>query len=99
MNGKSILITGGTGSFGRAFVKTVLHRFPNIERLVVFSRDEQKQFEMAQEFSDRQYPAIRYFLGDVRDRNRLHRALQGTDTVIHAAASCENIDITSRWLQ
>jgi UDP-N-acetylglucosamine 4,6-dehydratase (inverting) len=86
MNGKSILITGGTGSFGRAFVKTVLHRFPSIKRLVVFSRDEQKQFEMAQEFSDRQYPAMRYFLGDVRDCNRLRRALHGIDTVIHAAA-------------
>ena len=86
MNGKSILITGGTGSFGQAFVKTVLNRFPSIDRLVIFSRDELKQFEMAQEFSDRQYPAIRYFLGDVRDRNRLCRALHGIDTVIHAAA-------------
>ena len=86
MNGKSILITGGTGSFGQAFVKTVMQRFPDIKRLVIFSRDEMKQFEMAQEFSDRQYPAIRYFIGDVRDRNRLCRALHGIDTVIHAAA-------------
>jgi UDP-N-acetylglucosamine 4,6-dehydratase/5-epimerase len=86
MNGKSILITGGTGSFGQAFVKTVLKRFPDIKRLVIFSRDELKQFEMAQEFSDKEYPALRYFIGDVRDRSRLYRALHGIDTVIHAAA-------------
>ena len=86
MNGRSILITGGTGSFGRAFVKTVMQRFPDIKRLVIFSRDEMKQFEMAQEFSEKRYPAIRYFIGDVRDRNRLCRALHSIDTVIHAAA-------------
>jgi len=81
-----ILITGGTGSFGRAFVKTILKRYPKIRRLVVFSRDELKQFEMAQEFSDREYPGLRYFLGDVRDRDRLRRALNRIDIVIHAAA-------------
>ena len=86
MNGESILITGGTGSFGHAFVKTVLHRFPDIKRLVIFSRDELKQFDMAQEFTEQHYPAIRYFLGDVRDRSRLYRALQGIDIAIHAAA-------------
>ena len=86
MNGKSILITGGTGSFGKAFVKTVLQRFPDIKRLVIFSRDELKQFEMAQEFSGQDHPALRYFIGDVRDRSRLHRALHGIDTVVHAAA-------------
>lgn len=86
MNGRSVLITGGTGSFGRAFVKTVLQRFPDIKRLVIFSRDEMKQFEMAQEFSEKRYQAIRYFIGDVRDRNRLCRALHSIDTVIHAAA-------------
>jgi UDP-N-acetylglucosamine 4,6-dehydratase (inverting) len=86
MNGQSVLVTGGTGSFGRAFVRTVLHRFPDIKRLVVFSRDEMKQFEMGHEFSAVRYPAIRYFIGDVRDRARLYRALQGIDTVIHAAA-------------
>jgi len=86
LNNKSILITGGTGSFGQAFVKNVLQRFPDIKRLVIFSRDELKQFEMAQEFSTKQYPAIRYFIGDVRDRNRLRRALHGIDTVVHAAA-------------
>lgn len=85
-NDSSILITGGTGSFGKAFVKMVLTRFPNIKRLVVFSRDELKQFEMSQEFSDLEYKGLRYFLGDVRDYSRLHQALEGIDTVVHAAA-------------
>jgi UDP-N-acetylglucosamine 4,6-dehydratase/5-epimerase len=82
----SILITGGTGSFGSAFVKTVLTRYPSIKRLVVLSRDELKQFEMSQEFSDSQYKGLRYFIGDVRDYSRLRRALEGIDTVVHAAA-------------
>jgi UDP-N-acetylglucosamine 4,6-dehydratase/5-epimerase len=82
----SILITGGTGSFGKAFVKTVLTRFPNIKRLVVFSRDELKQFEMSQQFSDSEHKGLRYFLGDVRDYGRLRQALEGIDTVVHAAA-------------
>jgi UDP-N-acetylglucosamine 4,6-dehydratase/5-epimerase len=86
LNDKSILITGGTGSFGKAFVRTVLKQFPGIKRLVVFSRDELKQFEMAQEFSDRQYTGLRYFIGDIRDESRLRRALEGIDVVIHAAA-------------
>lgn len=81
-----ILITGGTGSFGKAFVKTILERYPNIQRLVVFSRDELKQYEMSQTFDPQIYPSIRYFLGDVRDQGRLKRALEGIDTVIHAAA-------------
>jgi len=83
---KSILITGGTGSFGKAFVKTLLELYPTIKRLVVFSRDELKQFEMSQHFSDKQYSGIRYFIGDVRDQPRLRRALEGIDVVIHAAA-------------
>ncbi|RKT45229.1 UDP-N-acetylglucosamine 4,6-dehydratase (inverting) [Thiocapsa rosea] len=83
---QSILITGGTGSFGKAFVKTVLERHPDIKRLVIFSRDELKQFEMSQVFDPKTYPGIRYFIGDVRDYNRLKRALEGIDTVIHAAA-------------
>ncbi|SFN29838.1 UDP-N-acetylglucosamine 4,6-dehydratase (inverting) [Formivibrio citricus] len=86
LNNKSILVTGGTGSFGRTFVREVLKRYPGVKRLVVFSRDELKQFEMAQEFSVNHYPAMRYFIGDVRDRNRLRRALHGIDTVVHAAA-------------
>ncbi|ADE13583.1 polysaccharide biosynthesis protein CapD [Nitrosococcus halophilus Nc 4] len=83
---KHILITGGTGSFGRAFVRSVLDRYPDIERLVVFSRDELKQFEMSQEFSPSDHPGLRYFIGDVRDYDRLRRAMEGIDTVIHAAA-------------
>ncbi|MDM7326701.1 MAG: UDP-N-acetylglucosamine 4,6-dehydratase (inverting) [Thermosynechococcus sp. Uc] len=82
----SVLVTGGTGSFGRAFVKEVLQRFPDIRRLVIFSRDELKQFEMAQEFPAEKYPGIRYFIGDVRDRDRLRRALNKVDIVVHAAA-------------
>src|SRR6056297_457901 len=83
---QSILVTGGTGSFGKAFIRTVLTRHPDIKRLVVFSRDELKQYEMAQEFSPERYPGLRYFLGDVRDEARLSRALEGIDTVVHAAA-------------
>jgi UDP-N-acetylglucosamine 4,6-dehydratase (inverting) len=86
LNKKSILITGGTGSFGRAFVKRVLNDWPNIERLVIYSRDEQKQFEMAQEYPHSKYPMIRFFIGDVRDYSRLKRALSGIDYVVHAAA-------------
>ncbi len=86
LSASTILITGGTGSFGKAFVKTVLERFPDVRRLVVFSRDELKQFEMAQQFPDTRYKCLRYFIGDVRDGDRLKRALQGIDVVIHAAA-------------
>jgi UDP-N-acetylglucosamine 4,6-dehydratase len=83
---QSILVTGGTGSFGKSFIRTVLHHCPKIKRLVVFSRDELKQYEMSQEFPESQYPALRFFIGDVRDQNRLSRALEGIDTVVHAAA-------------
>lgn len=86
LSNKSILITGGTGSFGKAFVRTVLERYPDIKRLVIFSRDELKQFEMSQAFPESEYPAIRYFIGDIRDEARLRRALEGIDIVIHAAA-------------
>lgn len=82
----SILITGGTGSFGTAFVRTILDTHPNIKRLVIFSRDELKQFDMAHEFSVAKHPGLRYFLGDVRDYDRLRQALEGVDIVIHAAA-------------
>ncbi len=86
LNQASILITGGTGSFGKAFTRTVLERWPNIKRLVIYSRDEQKQFQMAQEYPPSQYPQIRFFIGDIRDFERLKRALRGIDYVIHAAA-------------
>lgn len=82
----SILITGGTGSFGKAFVGTVLKHHPDIKRLVVFSRDELKQFEMSQVWSEKQHKGLRYFLGDVRDAQRVSRALEGIDYVVHAAA-------------
>ena len=77
LNKKSILITGGTGSFGQAFVKTVLEQFPEIHRLVIFSRDELKQFEMARKFPDSKYPGIRYFIGDVRDEARWPHGSEG----------------------
>src|ERR1043166_4057497 len=79
---KSILITGGTGSFGRQYVKTLLERYQP-RRLIVYSRDELKQFEMAQEFDAL---CMRFFIGDVRDRARLVQAMNGVDYVIHAAA-------------
>ena len=86
MNGNSILITGGTGSFGKAYVKFLLEKYKNIKRLVIFSRDELKQSEMAAVFNEKQYPFIRYFIGDVRDQDRLFRALNKIDIVVHAAA-------------
>jgi UDP-N-acetylglucosamine 4,6-dehydratase (inverting) len=86
LNGKSILVTGGTGSFGKKFVETILLQYPEIERLVVYSRDELKQFEMAQKFSGESFRQLRYFIGDVRDKERLSRALENIDIVIHAAA-------------
>lgn len=86
LNNSSILITGGTGSFGKMFVKVILAKYPNVKRLVIYSRDELKQFEMAQEFSENDYPQIRYFIGDVRDYPRFKRACQGIDIIIHAAA-------------
>ena len=82
LNGKSILVTGGTGSFGKRYVRTILAQYQP-KRLIVYSRDELKQFEMSQEFDA---GCMRYFIGDVRDRNRLVQAMQGVDVVIHAAA-------------
>ena len=82
----SILVTGATGSFGRAFIKNFVSSNAPIERLVVYSRDELKQYEMQQQFPVSTYPFIRYFLGDIRDEARLEMALKGIDTVIHAAA-------------
>ena len=86
LNNKSILVTGGTGSFGKAFVHTVLQRYPGVKRLVIYSRDELKQFEMAQTLGEKQHPGMRYFIGDIRDQARLTRALEGIDIVVHAAA-------------
>ncbi len=81
-NGKDILVTGGTGSFGKKFTETVLKKYKP-KRLIIFSRDELKQYEMAQEFND---PCMRYFIGDVRDKERLKVAMRGVDFVVHAAA-------------
>ncbi len=85
LNNKVILITGGTGSFGKKCTEIILKKYKP-KRLIIFSRDELKQFEMAQIFSNDEYPCMRYFIGDVRDRNRLHRAFDDVDIVIHAAA-------------
>ncbi len=86
LNNKSVLITGGTGSLGKALTAHILETWPKVKRLVIFSRDEQKQFLMAQEYPVSKYPQIRFFIGDVRDRERLVRAFQDIDYVIHAAA-------------
>lgn len=85
LNNKTILITGGTGSFGKKCTEIILKRYKP-EKLIIFSRDEMKQFEMSQVFSEKEYPCIRYFLGDVRDKDRLYRVFDGVDYVIHAAA-------------
>lgn len=86
LNNKSILITGGTGSLGKALTKHILKFYPKVKKLVIFSRDEQKQFEMAQEYPASKFPQLRFFIGDVRDEARVKRALKGIDYVIHAAA-------------
>src|SRR5712691_4766262 len=85
LNEKVILVTGGTGSFGKKFTEIVLSRYKP-QKLIIFSRDELKQFEMRQRFGEDRYPCIRYFIGDVRDRDRLYRAFDGVDCVIHTAA-------------
>ncbi len=85
-NNKSILITGGTGSFGNEFVSTLIKNYKKIKKLIIFSRDELKQHEMSKRFSEEKYKFIRYFLGDIRDKDRLLSALNGVDFVVHAAA-------------
>ncbi|MDP1815384.1 MAG: UDP-N-acetylglucosamine 4,6-dehydratase (inverting) [Leadbetterella sp.] len=86
LSNKSILITGGTGSLGKALTKHILNKCPDVKKIIIFSRDEQKQFQMAQEFPESTYPQMRYFIGDIRDYERLKRALRGVDYLIHAAA-------------
>jgi UDP-N-acetylglucosamine 4,6-dehydratase len=86
LENKTILITGGTGSLGKALTSHIFKHHSNIKKLIILSRDEQKQFQMAQEFPENDYPQIRFLLGDVRDEQRLIRAFQGVDIVIHAAA-------------
>ena len=82
----SVLITGGTGSFGKAFVGKILKKYPKLRRLVIYSRDELKQWEMREVFSQEKFPQIRYFIGDIRDKERLQRSLEGIDIVVHASA-------------
>lgn len=83
---KSVLITGGTGSFGKKFVETILRDYPKVRRIVIYSRDELKQFDMSQQYPVSKYPQVRFFIGDVRDGARLKRACEGIDVIIHAAA-------------
>lgn len=87
LTGKSILVTGGTGSSGKEFTRTVLTRYPDIRRLVIYSRDELKQFDRSRQFPESEYHPMRYFIGDVRDKERLYRALEGIYIVVHAAAN------------
>jgi len=86
LNKRSILITGGTGSFGKKFTEIILKRYPDLNRLVIFSRDELKQYEMSLNYPESTYPQVRFFIGDVRDGTRVKRAFEGIDLVIHAAA-------------
>lgn len=86
LSNASILVTGGTGSFGQKFVETVLRDHPGVQRLVIYSRDELKQWQMQQRFPESRHPQLRFFIGDVRDAQRLSRAMEGIDTVVHAAA-------------
>jgi UDP-N-acetylglucosamine 4,6-dehydratase/5-epimerase len=86
LSNKTILLTGGTGSLGKELTRTIFTKWPEVKRLVIYSRDEQKQFVMAQEYPNNKYPAIRFFIGDIRDKERLIRAFEGIDVVIHAAA-------------
>ena len=86
LDGKSVLITGGTGSFGKQFIRTILAEYPGVKRIVIFSRDELKQFELKQKYPASEFPQLRFFIGDVRDRDRLIQACESVDVIIHAAA-------------
>lgn len=86
LNSKTILITGGTGSFGKQFIKTILDRYSEVKKIIIFSRDELKQFELQQQYPRQEFPQLRFFIGDVRDQHRLVQACEGVDVIIHAAA-------------
>lgn len=86
LNGKTVLITGGTGSFGNKFVETILRDYPNVKKIIIYSRGELKQYNMKQKYPEKEYPMLRYLIGDVRDGERLKRACEGVDVIIHAAA-------------
>ncbi len=86
LNGKTVLITGGTGSFGNKFVETILRDYPNVKKIIIYSRGELKQYNMKQKYPEKDYPMLRYLIGDVRDGERLKMACEGVDVIIHAAA-------------
>ena len=86
LNNKTILITGGTGSFGKAFTNYLLKKYKNIKKIIIFSRDELKQHEMSKKFNYKELKKLRFFIGDVRDFERLKRAFEGVDVIVHAAA-------------
>lgn len=86
VNNKSVLITGGTGSFGKKFIETILRDYPDVKRIVIYSRDELKQYELRQKYPEDKYRQLRFFIGDIRDADRLKRACEGIDVIIHAAA-------------
>lgn len=86
LNGKVVLITGGTGSFGNKFVETILRDYPNVKKIVILSRGELKQYNMKQKYPEKDYPMLRYLIGDVRDGDRVKAACEGVDVIIHAAA-------------
>lgn len=86
LNGKTVLITGGTGSFGKKFIETILRKYKSVKKIIIFSRDELKQSDLKEKYPESVYPQLRFFIGDVRDRDRLTRACEGVDVIIHAAA-------------
>jgi UDP-N-acetylglucosamine 4,6-dehydratase (inverting) len=86
LNNKSVLITGGTGSFGKQFIKTILERYPEVKKIIIYSRDELKQFELKQKYPHKEFHQLRFFIGDVRDEKRMIQACEGVDVIIHAAA-------------
>jgi UDP-N-acetylglucosamine 4,6-dehydratase len=86
LNNKAVLITGGTGSFGKQFISTILSRYPDVKKIILYSRDELKQSLIRQKYPAKDYPQLRFFIGDVRDKDRLTQACEGVDVIIHAAA-------------
>ena len=86
LNGKVVLISGGTGSFGKKFIQTILYRYSDVKKIIIYSRDELKQSILRQEYPAKDYPQLRFFIGDIRDCERLIQACEGVDVIIHAAA-------------
>ncbi len=93
LNNKTVLITGGTGSFGKQFLHTILQRYPYVKKIIIYSRDELKQSEIRQKYPNKDFPQLRFFIGDVRDRERLIRACEDVDVIIHAAALLPRGDV------